>query len=111
MSFIQYGLFIGAGAFAALIGPNAVLSFERGLRATYMADVYDFYKPNQPVPSEYPIVEGQASLKAYLTAVDVTYKLYCEKSEKFRNEGPKSLKLKYVLLYFSSIYSVGRTLV
>ncbi|VBB30766.1 unnamed protein product [Acanthocheilonema viteae] len=76
----------GAGAFAALIGPNAVLSFERGLRATYMVDVYDFYKPNQPVPSEYPIFEGQASLQAYLTAVDEAYKLYCQKSEKLRNE-------------------------
>ncbi|CAG9539018.1 unnamed protein product [Cercopithifilaria johnstoni] len=76
----------GVGAFAALVGPNAVLSFERGLRATYMVDVYDFYKPNQPVPSEYPIVEGQASLQAYLTAVDEVYKLYCRKSEKLGDE-------------------------
>ncbi|VDM09917.1 unnamed protein product [Wuchereria bancrofti] len=76
----------GAGAFAALVGPNAVLSFERGLRATYMVDVYDFYKPNQPVPSEYPVVEGQASLQAYLTAVDEVYKLFCQKAEKLRNE-------------------------
>lgn len=84
---MKSALFIGAGAFAALIGPNAVLSFERGLRATYMVDVYDFYKPNQPVPSEYPVVEGQASLQAYLTAVDEVYKLYCQKAEKLRSEG------------------------
>uniref|UniRef100_A0A0R3S202 Hydroxymethylglutaryl-CoA synthase n=1 Tax=Elaeophora elaphi TaxID=1147741 RepID=A0A0R3S202_9BILA len=76
----------GAGAFAALVGPNAVLSFERGLRATYMVDTYDFYKPNQPVPSEYPVVEGQASLQAYLIAVDEAYKLYCQKSERLRHE-------------------------
>uniref|UniRef100_A0A915PRC6 Hydroxymethylglutaryl-CoA synthase n=1 Tax=Setaria digitata TaxID=48799 RepID=A0A915PRC6_9BILA len=76
----------GAGAFAALIGPNAVLSFERGLRAMYMVDVYDFYKPNQPTPTEYPIVEGQASLQAYLTAVDETYKLYCQKAVKLKDE-------------------------
>ncbi|VDK65408.1 unnamed protein product [Onchocerca ochengi] len=76
----------GVGAFAALVGPNAVLTFERGLRATYMIDVYDFYKPNQPVLSEYPVVEGQGSLQAYLTAVDETYKLYCQKAEKLKNE-------------------------
>ncbi|EFO15838.2 hydroxymethylglutaryl-CoA synthase [Loa loa] len=76
----------GAGAFAALVGPNAVLSFERGLRAAYMVDVYDFYKPSQPVPSEYPVVEGQASLQSYLTAVDETYKLYCQKAKKLRDE-------------------------
>ncbi|MCP9262429.1 Hydroxymethylglutaryl-CoA synthase [Dirofilaria immitis] len=70
----------GAGAFAALIGPNAVVSFEKGLRATYMVDIYDFYKPNQPVLSEYPIVEGHASLQAYLTATDETYKSYCQKA-------------------------------
>lgn len=85
-------VFIGAGAFAALIGPNAALSFERGLRATYMVDVYDFYKPNQPVPSEYPIVEGQASLQAYLTAVDEAYKLYCQKCQKLKAEGSKFSK-------------------
>ncbi|VIO97604.1 Uncharacterized protein BM_BM13844 [Brugia malayi] len=76
----------GAGAFAALVGPNAVLSFERGLRATYMVDVYDFYKPNQPISSEYPVVEGQASLQAYLTAVDEVYKLFCQKAEKLKDE-------------------------
>ncbi|OZC12201.1 hydroxymethylglutaryl-CoA synthase [Onchocerca flexuosa] len=76
----------GVGAFAALVGPNAVLTFERGLRATYMVDVYDFYKPNQPVLSEYPVVEGQGSLQAYLIAVDETYKLYCQKAEKLKNE-------------------------
>ncbi|KAM3717794.1 Hydroxymethylglutaryl-CoA synthase [Dirofilaria immitis] len=76
----------GAGAFAALIGPNAVVSFEKGLRATYMVDIYDFYKPNQPVLSEYPIVEGHASLQAYLTATDETYKSYCQKASKLKNE-------------------------
>lgn len=59
-----------------------------------MVDVCDFYKPNQPVPSEYPIVEGQASLQAYLTAVDEAYKLYCQKSEKLRDEGLKFLKFE-----------------
>uniref|UniRef100_A0A8R1TV97 Hydroxymethylglutaryl-CoA synthase n=1 Tax=Onchocerca volvulus TaxID=6282 RepID=A0A8R1TV97_ONCVO len=84
----------GVGAFAALVGPNAVLTFERGLRATYMIDVYDFYKPNQPVLSEYPVVEGQGSLQAYLTAVDETYKLYCQKAEKLKNEGLKFLQVQ-----------------
>ncbi|VDN07917.1 unnamed protein product [Thelazia callipaeda] len=77
----------GVGAFAALIGPNAIVSFDRGLRGVYMADIYDFYKPNQPVVSEYPIVEGQTSIQAYFTALHQTYELYCQKSNRLRHEG------------------------
>jgi hydroxymethylglutaryl-CoA synthase len=34
----------GAGAIALLLGPDAPLVFERGLRATHIAHSYDFYK-------------------------------------------------------------------
>jgi len=36
----------GAGAIAMLIGPNAPLVMDRGVRSSYMDHVYDFYKPN-----------------------------------------------------------------
>ena len=34
----------GAGAIALLIGPGSNIVFDR-VRATYMSNVYDFYKP------------------------------------------------------------------
>ena len=54
----------GAGAVAMLIGPNASLVLERGLRASHVAHQYDFYKPN--LSSEYPTVDGPLSIKCYL---------------------------------------------
>jgi hydroxymethylglutaryl-CoA synthase len=36
----------GCGAVAILLGPNAPITFEIGMRHSYMADVYDFCKPN-----------------------------------------------------------------
>ncbi|XP_075236307.1 hydroxymethylglutaryl-CoA synthase isoform X2 [Lycorma delicatula] len=73
----------GAGAVAMLLGPNAPLVFERGLRATYMQHAYDFYKPN--LMSEYPVVDGKLSIKCYLSALDNCYQLYCKKSMKINN--------------------------
>src|SRR5277367_2559982 len=64
----------GAGAVAMLIGPNASLVLEPGLRATYMQHAYDFYKPD--LTSEYPIVDGHFSVKCYTEAVDACYKAY-----------------------------------
>lgn len=64
----------GAGAIAMLIGPNAPLVFEPGMRATYMQHAYDFYKPD--LSSEYPIVDGHFSIKCYTEAVDACYKGY-----------------------------------
>ena len=43
----------GAAAIAMLIGPNAPISFESKYRASHMAHVYDFYKPD--LASEYPV--------------------------------------------------------
>jgi hydroxymethylglutaryl-CoA synthase len=64
----------GAGAVAILIGPNAPIVVEPGLRGSYMQHAYDFYKPD--LTSEYPIVDGQFSIRCYTEAVDACYKAY-----------------------------------
>ena len=64
----------GAGAVAMLIGPDAPIAIEPGLRGSYMQHAYDFYKPD--LTSEYPIVDGHFSLRCYTEAVDACYKAY-----------------------------------
>lgn len=64
----------GAGCVAMLIGPDAPLAFEPGLRGSYITHAYDFYKPD--LTSEYPVVDGQFSLRCYTEAVDACYKAY-----------------------------------
>jgi hydroxymethylglutaryl-CoA synthase len=64
----------GAGCVAMLIGPNAPLAFEPGLRGSYITHAYDFYKPD--LTSEYPYVDGHFSLRCYTEAVDACYKAY-----------------------------------
>eukprot|EP00301_Raphidiophrys_heterophryoidea_P013518 c2095_g1_i1.p1 GENE.c2095_g1_i1~~c2095_g1_i1.p1 ORF type:complete len:276 (+),score=70.04 c2095_g1_i1:541-1368(+) len=51
-----------------LVGPNAPLVLEPGLRSSYFAHAYDFYKPNPA--SEYPVVDGILSTTSYTTALD-----------------------------------------
>lgn len=81
----------GAGAVAMLIGPNAPLVFDRGIRSTCMKHAYDFYKPD--LTSEYPTVDGQLSIKCYLSALDNCYQLYCRKYSKLHpNESPVGLR-------------------
>ncbi|XP_017775267.1 PREDICTED: hydroxymethylglutaryl-CoA synthase 1 [Nicrophorus vespilloides] len=70
----------GSGAVAMLVGPNAPLIMDRGLRATYMKHAYDFYKPD--LSSEYPTVDGKLSIQCYLSALDNCYQLYCKKAQK-----------------------------
>ncbi|TRY76140.1 hypothetical protein DNTS_002851 [Danionella cerebrum] len=67
----------GAGAVAMLVGPNAPLAFERGLRGTHMQHAYDFYKPD--MVSEYPVVDGKLSIQCYLSALDRCYSVYKNK--------------------------------
>ena len=64
----------GAGCVAMLIGPDAPIAFEPGLRGTYITHAYDFYKPD--LTSEYPYVDGQFSLQCYTKAVDKCYTAY-----------------------------------
>lgn len=70
----------GCGAVAMLIGENATLVMNGGVRATHMENVYDFYKP-EPT-SEYPTVDGKLSIECYLRAVDKCYMLMKEKHRK-----------------------------
>ncbi|KIW97992.1 hydroxymethylglutaryl-CoA synthase [Cladophialophora bantiana CBS 173.52] len=64
----------GAGCVAMLIGPDAPIAFEAGLRGSYITHAYDFYKPD--LTSEYPYVDGQFSLRCYTEAVDACYRAY-----------------------------------
>ncbi|XP_058836872.1 uncharacterized protein LOC131693232 [Topomyia yanbarensis] len=75
----------GAGAVAMLVGPNAPLVIDRGLRATYMKHAYDFYKPD--LSSEYPVVDGKLSIQCYLSALDNCYQLY---RKKFADANPSA---------------------
>ncbi|XP_032668010.1 hydroxymethylglutaryl-CoA synthase 1 [Odontomachus brunneus] len=67
----------GAGAIAILVGPDAPLVFDRGLRVSCMRHAYDFYKPN--LRSEYPVVDGKLSIQCYLSSLDNCYQKYREK--------------------------------
>jgi hydroxymethylglutaryl-CoA synthase len=62
----------GAGAVALLIAPEAAISMEP-LRATFMDDCYDFYKPD--MSSEYPTVDGGLTVEAYTQALATCYTL------------------------------------
>ena len=64
----------GVGCVAMLVGPNAPLALEPGLRGSYITHAYDFYKPD--LTSEYPIVDGHYSIRCYTEAVDACYKAY-----------------------------------
>lgn len=69
----------GAGAIAMLVGPNAPLVIEPGLRSSHMQHAYDFYKPD--LTSEYPVVDGKLSVKCYTKALDSCYQLYSKKAD------------------------------
>lgn len=64
----------GAGCVAMLIGPDAPLVVEQGLRGSYMAHTYDFYKAD--LKSEYALVDGHYSIQCYMEALDECYKAY-----------------------------------
>ncbi|KAF5249227.1 hypothetical protein FANTH_5493 [Fusarium anthophilum] len=75
----------GAGAVALLIGPNAPIVAEPGLRGTYMQHAYDFYKPD--LTSEYPYVDGHYSVNCYTKALDAAYRAYCKREAKQATNG------------------------
>lgn len=75
----------GAGAIAMLIGPNAPVVIEPGLRGTYMQHAYDFYKPD--LTSEYPYVDGHYSINCYSKALDAAYRDYCKREAKQATNG------------------------
>ncbi|CAG8494000.1 14892_t:CDS:2 [Acaulospora colombiana] len=67
----------GAGCVAMLLGKDAPIVFDRGLRATHMENAWDFYKPN--MSSEFPEVDGHFSNICYLRSLDICYNRYLEK--------------------------------
>ena len=69
----------GAGAVAMVVGPDAPVSLQNGIRGSYMQHEYDFFKPD--LRSEYPIVDGQYSLQCYTRALDACYKAYKSREE------------------------------
>ncbi|KAK6851286.1 hydroxymethylglutaryl-CoA synthase [Apiospora arundinis] len=73
----------GAGCVAMLVGPNAPIVAEPGLRGSYMAHVYDFYKPD--LTSEYPYVDGHYSVNCYTQALDGAYKAYSAREAKLQD--------------------------
>lgn len=73
----------GAGCVALLIGPDAPIVVEPGLRGSYMEHAYDFYKPD--LTSEYPYVDGHYSVNCYTKALDAAYRAYCQKEKKLQN--------------------------
>ena len=70
----------GCGVIAMLIGSDAPLVFDAGLRGSHMEHVYDFYKPN--LSSEFPEVDGPLTIECYFRALDNCYKRYLEKASR-----------------------------
>ncbi|XP_044734844.1 hydroxymethylglutaryl-CoA synthase 1 [Chrysoperla carnea] len=89
----------GAGAVAMLIGPNAPIVFDRGLRSTYMKHAYDFYKPD--LSSEYPVVDGKLSIQCYLSALDHCYQGYCKKVSKLTQTSQVDINFLDAMLFHS----------
>ncbi|KAK5988441.1 Hydroxymethylglutaryl-CoA synthase [Cladobotryum mycophilum] len=75
----------GAGVVAMLVGPNALVVAEPGLRGTYMQHAYDFYKPD--LTSEYPYVDGRYSINCYTKALDAAYRDYNKREAKLATNG------------------------
>ncbi|KAF9581607.1 Hydroxymethylglutaryl-CoA synthase, cytoplasmic [Lunasporangiospora selenospora] len=79
----------GAGAVAILIGPNAPVVFDQGVRSTHMNHLWDFYKPE--LGSEYPTVDGHFSNTCYIRSVDACYSLFAKKFTKRYGANPDKL--------------------
>lgn len=67
----------GAGAVAILVGPDAPLVLERGTACHFMANTFDFFKPNPT--SEYPVVDGPESIRCFAEALDHCYEGHLKK--------------------------------
>lgn len=92
----------GCGVVAMLIGPDAPLVFDAGLRGSHMENVYDFYKPE--LASEYPEVDGPLTIECYFRALDKCYARYSEKmAKKLGVENPSLENFDY--LCFHSPYT------
>ncbi|KAJ8673439.1 hypothetical protein QAD02_004701 [Eretmocerus hayati] len=89
----------GAGAIAMIVGPDAPLVLDRGVRASCMRHAYDFYKPD--LRSEYPTVDGKLSIQCYLSSLDTCYQRYCDKAKVKRANHDVSLQDFDAVLFHS----------
>ena len=87
----------GCGVVAMLVGPNAPLVAEPGLRGHHFEHVYDFYKPDFGV--EFPTVDGPLSNECYLRALDSCYREYRSKAS------PNTSLKDYDYVLFHSPYT------
>lgn len=87
----------GAGAVAMLLGRNAPIVFDRGLRVSHMEHVYDFYKPD--LHSEYPEVDGPLSNVCYIKALDTCYNRYLDKVQKKTDDKKCSTLFDFMLFH------------
>ncbi|KAM4067573.1 hydroxymethylglutaryl-CoA synthase [Hirsutella rhossiliensis] len=92
----------GAGCVALLVGPDAPLAVDVSLRGTFMTHAFDFYKPD--LKAEYPLVNGQESIRCYLSAIDACYNALKQRREKQKSlangHGPKDDTKKGILDLF-----------
>lgn len=95
----------GAAVVAMLVGPNAPLAIERRLRATHMEHAYDFYKPH--LQSEYPVVDGHASIGCYLRALDACYHRFGDRFQTLLGQ-PWSLDQAGYCLFHSPFTKMAR---
>lgn len=89
----------GVGAFAALIGPDAAVYFEEGLRCAVLKDVWDFYKPVYGVSTEYAHVNGQLSLESYLSMLDLAYEKYKKRASGLRGQETSLSSFQAVMMH------------
>jgi len=87
----------GCACVVMLIGPNAPMVIETGLRGTHIEHVYDFYKPR--CDSEYPVVDGQLSIQSYLKALDFAYEVYRKKFAEKNKEKFSSKSASYFVFH------------
>ena len=87
----------GCGAVVMLLGPDAPLVLDRGVRATHMEHAWDFYKPNMESP--YPLVDGKFSNSCYIRALDTCYQRYVSKYKSKLSEDVTVDRIDHVVLH------------
>lgn len=87
----------GVGALAMLVGPNAPIALDPGMRASFMDHCYDFFKPH--LSSPYPVVDGKLSQSSYLHALDICYQTLTKKRKKTLNVSTSLSSFDYVVFH------------
>lgn len=92
----------GCGAVAMLVGADAPLVADQGIRGVHMEHAWDFYKPD--LNSEFPEVDGKLSVTCYLRALDNCYQRYSTKLSK-KLQKPKHTVQDFDYFCFHSPYT------